>query len=162
MQEPAAELAAYCGPWYQGPDAGLLRLTAAARAAGHGRDAIADACGNGPGKDVPGVIGQQYWIKPDFGPGPPFGATQRAVRNLGGCETGCYDALTWPCPGCGQHVTDLAPGDGPSRPSSATRRGWPRYRRGCVRGWTATRRWPAGPPARLCRSMPRIQVSDEE
>ena len=86
----------------------LVRLTAAARAAGHRWDAIADACDKGPGKDIPGVIGQQYWIRPDFGPGPLFSATQRAVRNLGDRETGCYAGLTWSCPGCGQQVTDLA------------------------------------------------------
>jgi len=103
-----AELAAGSGPWYQVPDADLVRLTAAARAAGHRWDAIADACDRGPGTDIPGVIRQQYWLRPDFGPGPLFGATQRAVRNAGGGKTGSQAAPAWPCPGCGQQVTDLA------------------------------------------------------
>jgi len=51
-----AELAADSGPWYEVPDADLVRLTAAARAAGHRWDAIADACGRWPGDDIPGVI----------------------------------------------------------------------------------------------------------
>jgi hypothetical protein len=111
MGEPLAELAelaADSGPWYQVPDADLVRLGAGARAAGHRWDAIAGACDTGPGKDIPGVIRQQYWIRPDFGPGPLFSATQRAVRNLAGRETACSAALTWPCSGCGQQVTDRA------------------------------------------------------
>jgi hypothetical protein len=43
-----AELAADSGPGYQVADADLVRLTAAARAAGHGWDVIADACDRGP------------------------------------------------------------------------------------------------------------------
>jgi hypothetical protein len=135
MQEPPTELAAYSGPWRQGPDADLLRLTAAAQAAGHGQNDITDACDNGPGKDIPGVIRQQYWIKPDFWPGPRFSATQRAVRKLG----------HRPRPG--------------RRPVYAERghaAGVACCRTGCVRGWTATRRWPAGPPARLYRSRSRL------
>jgi hypothetical protein len=62
MKEPLAELAAYSAPWYQVPDAVLVRLTAAARAAGHRWDAIEAACDNGPGKDIPAVIRQQYWF----------------------------------------------------------------------------------------------------
>ena len=34
MEDPLAELAAFSRPWYQVPDADLVRLTAAARAAG--------------------------------------------------------------------------------------------------------------------------------
>jgi hypothetical protein len=107
MQEPLAELAAYSGPWYQVPDADLVRLTVAARATGHRWDAIEVACDNGPGKDIPAVIRQQYWFTPLAGPGL-FGATQRAARNLTGRDAGCYPPLTWPCPGCGQQITDLA------------------------------------------------------
>ena len=59
MDEPLAELAAYSCCWYEVPDADLVRLTAAARAAGHRRDAIAASCGHGPGMDIPAVIGQQ-------------------------------------------------------------------------------------------------------
>jgi hypothetical protein len=59
-----AELAADSGPWYQVPDADLVRLTAAARAAGHRWAAIDNACDHGPGKDIPAVIRQQYWFTP--------------------------------------------------------------------------------------------------
>jgi hypothetical protein len=59
------------------------------------------------------VIRQQYWISPGTGPGPLFSATQRAARNLTGRDVGCYLPLTWPCPGCGQQVTDLARGGRP-------------------------------------------------
>jgi hypothetical protein len=110
MEEPLAELAGYSRGGSQVPDTDLVRLTAAARTAGHRWDAIAAACDNGPGQDIPGVIRQQYWISPAVGPGPLFSATQRAARNLAGHEAGCYRPLTWPCPGCGHQVTDLAPG----------------------------------------------------
>jgi hypothetical protein len=103
MKEPLAELAAYSSPfpWYQVPDADLVRLTAAARMAGHRWDAIATACDNGPGQEVPGVIRQQYWISPGTGPGPLFSATQRAARTLTGRDAGYVPPLTWPCPACG-------------------------------------------------------------
>ncbi len=70
MEGPLAELAAYSCPfpWYQVPDADLVRLTAAARVAGHRWDAIATACDNGPGSDIPAVIRRQYWISPAPGP----------------------------------------------------------------------------------------------
>ena len=113
MDEPLAELAAYSCSWYEVPDADLVRLTAAARAAGHRWDAIAAACDHGSGMDRPAVIRQQYWISPAVGPGPLFNATQRAVRKLTGRDAGCYPALAWPCPGCGQRVTDLSPGGRP-------------------------------------------------
>ena len=64
-----AELAADSGPWHQVPDADLVRLTAAARAAGHRWDAIDNACDHGPGTDIPAVIRQQYWFTPLAGPG---------------------------------------------------------------------------------------------
>jgi hypothetical protein len=113
MEEPLAELAGYSRGGSQVPDTDLVRLTAAARTAGHRWDAIAAACDNGPGQDIPGVIRQQYWISPAVGPGPLFSATQRAARNLAGHKAGCYRPLTWPCPGCGHQVTDLAPGGRP-------------------------------------------------
>ena len=55
MKDPLAELAAYSSPfpWYQVPDADLVRLTAAARAAGHRWDTIAAACDNGPARTSP-------------------------------------------------------------------------------------------------------------
>jgi hypothetical protein len=40
MEEPLAELAAFSCSWYEVPDADLVRLTAAARAAGHRWDII--------------------------------------------------------------------------------------------------------------------------
>ena len=140
MDEPLAELAAYSCSWYEVPDADLVRLTPAARAAGHRSDAIAASCDNGPGMDIPAVIRQQYWISLVVGPGPLFSATQRAARKLTGRDAGCYPPLTWPCPGCGQQITDLAPADGPSIPSSATRRAAP--------GWPATR-----PPTTPCAGL---------
>jgi hypothetical protein len=109
MEELLAELADYSRPWYEVPDAELVRLTAAARAAGHRWDAIAAAGDTRPCPDIPAVIRQQYWLNPAVGPGPLFSATQRAARNLPGRDTGCYAALAWPCRGCGQQVTDLAP-----------------------------------------------------
>jgi hypothetical protein len=115
MQEPLGELAAYSTPfaWYKVPGADLVRMTAAARVAGHRWDAIADACDNGPGKDIPTVIRQQYWINPGIGPGPLFSATQRAARTLDGRDSGSFPPLTWPCPGCGQQVTDFVPSGRP-------------------------------------------------
>ena len=113
MREPLAELAAYSRPWYQVPDADLVRLTSAARVAGHRWDVIAAVCDNGPVADIPAVIRQQYWISPGTGPGPLFSATQRAARNLTGRDAGSFPPLTWPCLGCGQQVTDLAPGGRP-------------------------------------------------
>ena len=110
MKEPLAELVAYACPWYQVPDADLVRLTAAARATGHRWDAIEAACDNGPGKDIPAVIRQQYWFTPLAGPGL-FGATQHAARTLTGRDAGYYPPLTWPCPGCGQLITDLRTAD---------------------------------------------------
>jgi hypothetical protein len=121
MEEPLAELAGYSRGGSQVLDTDLVRLTAAARTAGHRWDAIAAACDNGPGQDIPGVIRQQYWISPAVGPGPLFSATQRAARNLAGHEPGCYRPLTWPCPGCGHQVTDLAP-----RRTAGPRRARPR------------------------------------
>ena len=115
MEEPLAELAGYSRAGSQVPDTDLVQLTAAARTAGHRWDAIAAACDNGTGQDIPGVIRQQYWISPAVGPGPLFSATQRAARNLAGHEASCYRPLTWPCPGCGNQVTDLAPGGRPAR-----------------------------------------------
>lgn len=131
MEEPLAELAGYSRGGSQVPDTDLVRLTAAARTAGHRWDAIAAACDNGPGQDIPGVIRQQYWISPAVGPGPLFSATQRAARNLAGHEPGCYRPLTWPCPAAGTRSPTWPPADGRSTPSSATRR--------AASGWPATR-----------------------
>jgi hypothetical protein len=137
MEEPLAELAGYSRGGSQVPDGDLVRLTAAARAAGHRWDAIAAACDGGPGQDIPAVIRQQYWINPAAGPGPLFSATQRAARNLAGRDAGCYPTLTWPCPVAGIRSPTSPPADGPSTPNSATRR--------AARGWPATR-----PPTTPC------------
>jgi hypothetical protein len=90
------------------PEADLVRLTGAARTAGHRWDAIAAACDDEPAPEIPAVIRPQYWISPAVGPGPLFSAAQRAARTLSGRDAGCYPPLTCPCPGCGQQVTDLA------------------------------------------------------
>jgi hypothetical protein len=64
MQETLAELAAYSGPWYQVPDADLVRLTAAARVAGyrsvgrHRRRLQQRARQRHPGCDPPAVLDQ--------------------------------------------------------------------------------------------------------
>ena len=79
MEDPLAELAGYSRGGSQVPDTDLVRLTAAARTAGHRWEAIAAACDNGPGQDIPGVIRQHYWISPAIGPGPLFSASQRAA-----------------------------------------------------------------------------------
>jgi hypothetical protein len=165
MEEPLAELAADSGPWYQMPDADLVRLAAAARAAGHRWDAIADACDRGPGKDVPGVIRQQYWIRPGFAPGPLFSATQHAIRNLGGRETGCRAAPAWPCPGCGQQVTDLAASRQPVYAELGHAAGCPRLARDQAADDALRREWlprliphsedPAGPVQRAASQWAR-------
>jgi hypothetical protein len=55
-------------------------------------------------------------------PGATASARQRAVRTPGGRQTGCHAALTWPCPGrAGSRPPGLAPADGASSPSPATR-----------------------------------------
>jgi hypothetical protein len=42
-----------------------------------------------------------------------FGATQYAVEKLTGSRR--YPPLTWPCPGCGQQMTDRAALERPVR-----------------------------------------------
>jgi hypothetical protein len=108
MEQPLAELASHSRHGSQMPDADLVRLTAAARAAGHRWDAIADACDAGLSRDIPDVIRQQYWITPSAGPGPLFSAAQRAARTLTGRDGGSRAAVTWPCGSCGEQVTDRA------------------------------------------------------
>jgi hypothetical protein len=150
MDELLAGLAAYCCPWYQVPDADLVRLTAAARAAGHRCDAIANAGDNGPGREIPGVIRQQYWIRPDLGPGPLFSATQRAARNLTGRDAGYFPSLTWPCPGCGQQVTDLTELGRPVHAELGRAAGCARLARDQAAGDALRRDWllPADPALR--------------
>ena len=127
-----------------GPE--LVRLTAAARAAGHRWDAIAAACDNGPGMDIPSVIRQQYWISPAVGPGPLFSATQRAARKLIGRDAGCHPPLTWPCPAAGSRLPILPPRTARVAP--------PAVSLPCHRVAQARRRACPGPSGRICPEGP--------
>jgi hypothetical protein len=111
MEEPLAELAGYSRGGSQVPDTDLVRLTARrpdrrAPMGGHRRRLRQRARPGHPRRDPPAVLDQ-----PRHRTGT---AVQRAARNLAGHEAGCYRPLTWPCPGCGQQVTDLAPGGRPA------------------------------------------------
>ena len=104
MDEPVAELAACFCRKTRLPDQDLVRLTAAARAAGSRWEAIAAACGIHSYEDLAGVI---YRITGETGADLLFSATQYAVEQLTGSQRR-YPPLTWACPGCGQQVTDRA------------------------------------------------------
>jgi hypothetical protein len=56
MDKPVAELAAYFGSKSRLPDQDLVRLTAAARAAGSRWEAIAAVCGIWTYEDLAGVV----------------------------------------------------------------------------------------------------------
>ncbi len=86
------------------PDEDLVRLTAAARADGSRWDAIAAACGVQTYKDLTGVV---YRITGETGAELLFHATQYSTYKLTHGSR-YYPPLTWPCPGCGQQVTDRA------------------------------------------------------
>ena len=108
VDEALAELAAYFRRWREPPDAELVRLAAAARAAGSRWEAIAAACDE---RDAPGtaaVVYRPFGLIPGQGAGPLFRVTQHAVHSLIGSDGGYYSPLTWPCPGCGRRVTDRA------------------------------------------------------
>jgi len=96
---------------------------------------VAQAPPTGPGMDIPVVIRQQYWISLVVGPGPLFSATQRAARKLTGRDAGCYPPLTWPCPGCGQQITDLAPGGRPVHSELGHAAGCARLVKSSSGGW---------------------------
>ena len=104
MDEPVAELAAYFGSKSRLPDQDLVRLTAAARAAGSRWEAIAAACGIHTYEDLAGVVDR---ITGETGADLLFSATQYAVEQLAGRQRR-YPPLTWACPQCSQQVTDRA------------------------------------------------------
>jgi hypothetical protein len=109
MDEPLAELAACFQRKSRLPDHDLVRLTAAARAAGSRWDAIAAACGVHTYQDLAGVVDR---ITGETGAELLFSATQYAAGQLAGSQRR-YPPLTWTCPGCGQQVTDRAPAGRP-------------------------------------------------
>jgi hypothetical protein len=104
MDKPVAELAACFQSKSRLPDQDLVRLTAAARAAGSRWDAIAAACGIQSYQDLASVAG---WGTGETGADLLFSATQHAVEQLTGSRRR-YPPLTWACPHCGQQVTDRA------------------------------------------------------
>ena len=110
VDEALAELAAYFRRWCEPPDAELVRLAAAARAAGSRWEAIAAACDERDDPDAAAVVYRPFGLIPGQGAGPLFRVTQHAVHDLTGSDCGYYSPLTWPCPGCGRQVTDRAYG----------------------------------------------------
>jgi len=104
VDEPLAELAACFRSKSRLPDQALVRLTAAARAAGSPWDAIAATCGVQTYEDLAGVVDR---ITGETGADLLFSATQHAVEQLTGSQRR-YPPLTWTCPECGQQVTDRA------------------------------------------------------
>jgi hypothetical protein len=104
MDKPVAELAACFQSKSRLPDQDLVRLTAAARAAGSRWDAIAAACGIQSYQDLASVVD---WGTGETGADLLFSATQHAVEQLTGSRRR-YPPLTWACPHCGQQVTDRA------------------------------------------------------
>jgi hypothetical protein len=108
VDEALAELADYFRRWCEPPDAELVRLAAAARAAGCRWEVIAAACDARDHPDPAAVVYRPFGLIPGQGAGPLFRVTQHAVQKLIGGEGGYYLPLTWPCPGCGRQVTDRA------------------------------------------------------
>ena len=54
------------------------------------------------------MVYRPFGLIPGRGAGPLFRVTQHAIHKLTGSDSGYYVPLTWPCPGCGQQVTDRA------------------------------------------------------
>jgi predicted RNA-binding Zn-ribbon protein involved in translation (DUF1610 family) len=102
MTATALELADYFRARIPVPDEALVRLTAAARAGGSRWDDIASACGISTHDDLAGVI---YRFTGETGAELLFSATQHALEQLEGSRRR-NPPLTWPCPGCGQQITD--------------------------------------------------------
>jgi hypothetical protein len=127
MDEPVAELAAYFGSKSRLPDQDLVRLTAAARAAGSRWEAIAAACGIHAYEDLAGAVCR---ITGETGADLLFSATQYAVEQLTGSQRR-YPPLTWACPQCSRQVADRAASGRPSTSNMATPRAAP--------GWPATK-----------------------
>jgi hypothetical protein len=106
VDDAVTDLAAYFHTRTRVPDADLVRLARAARATGSSWAAIAAACGIRTSQDLQGVVSSSGGILPLTGAGLLFGATQYAVEKLTASRR--YPPLTWPCPACGQQVTDRA------------------------------------------------------
>jgi hypothetical protein len=104
MDASLAELATHFRSNCRLPDQDLARLTAAARAGGSRRDAIAAACGVTTRSNLGDVIDRATG---DTGAELLFSATQHAVAHLTGSQH-YWPPLTWACPECGQQVTDRA------------------------------------------------------
>jgi hypothetical protein len=94
MDDPVAELAVFFRRRVPVPDETLIRLTIAARTAGHSWTAIAAACGVAARRDADGVI--TYSGYADTAPALLFLGAQHAA------------------PACGQQVTDRMPAGRPA------------------------------------------------
>ena len=90
------------------PDQELAWLTAAPRAGGGRRDAIAAACGVRGYKNIAGVVGLACWEGSETGSALLSGSAQHCPQTLTGNRSR-YPALRWNCRGCGQQVTGRAP-----------------------------------------------------
>jgi hypothetical protein len=106
MDDPATELAAYFRARRPVPDGELIRLTSAARSAGHNWAGIAAACGVLRHRDIGGIVSLPGGRIPHTGAGLLYRATQNAVERLIGSRR--YPPLTWKCADCRQPVTDRA------------------------------------------------------
>jgi hypothetical protein len=106
VDDPVAELAGYFQRKTKVPDADLVGLTSAARAAGRSWSGIAAECGVWTRADTYGVITQPGRIGAETTAALLFLGTQHALEQVTGSRR--YPPLVWPCPGCGQQVTDRA------------------------------------------------------
>jgi hypothetical protein len=106
MDDPATELAAYFRARTPVPDEELIRLTSAARSAGHNCAGIAAACGVLRCRDIEGIVSLPGGRIPHTAAGLLYRATQNAVEQVTGSRR--YPPLTWQCADCGQRVTDRA------------------------------------------------------
>ena len=109
MDEPLAELAGYFRRKARVPDEELIRLTAAARAAGSRWEVMAAVCGIQDYQDLAGVL---YRVTGETGAELLFSATQYAIGQATGSRN-YYSPLTWACPHCGCQITDRAPNGRP-------------------------------------------------
>jgi hypothetical protein len=106
VDDPAAELAAFFRARRPVPDEELIRLTRAARAAGHNWASIAAACQVKHGRDSYGIVSLPGGRTPHTGAGVLYAATQNAMEHVTGSRR--WPPLTWLCTECGRQVTDRA------------------------------------------------------
>jgi len=106
MDDPAAELAAYFQARTPVPDEELIRLTSAARGAGHSCADIAAACQVQRRQDTGGVVFGPGGRTAHTGAGLLYQATQGAVERSTGSRR--YPPLARHCADCGQQVIDRA------------------------------------------------------